>query len=43
MAASEHIHYADVDTDIPMVNTLSHLFGEWEGKEEMIWVEELKK
>ena len=24
--ASEHIHYCNVDTDIPMVNTLAHLY-----------------
>lgn len=26
LEASEHIHDADVDTDIPMVNTLCHLY-----------------
>ena len=24
--ASEHIHWCDINTDIPMVNTLSHLY-----------------
>lgn len=26
LEASEHIHYSDVDTDIPMVNTLAHWY-----------------
>lgn len=26
LAASEHIHNANIDTDIPMVNTLAHLY-----------------
>jgi hypothetical protein len=24
--ASEHIHYANIDTDIPMVNVIAHLY-----------------
>lgn len=26
LEASEHIHYANVDTDLPMVNTIAHLY-----------------
>lgn len=26
LSAIEHIHYADIDTDIPMVNELVHLY-----------------
>ena len=26
LKASEHIHDADIDTDIPMVNTIAHLY-----------------
>lgn len=26
LEASEHIHYADIDTDIPMVNFIAHLY-----------------
>ncbi len=26
ISASEHIHYSNIDTDIPMVNFLAHLY-----------------